>query len=135
MKFGFQRNLSATNAWRQVLALLLALPGSFEVENLGVNRMNQPTTNIYDTFTLIAADQAQKLLYLAEADWARCQQYAATVIPEIQRDIYPGSIFIRPPGLWPEFELRRDGMHQVRDNAEAPSSGSITELTAVLAMY
>ena len=97
--------------------------------------MNQPITNIYDTFTLIAADQARTLLNLAEADWARCQKYAAMIIPEVQRDIYPGSIFIRPPGLWPEFELRRDGSHQMRDKSVAPSSGSITELTAVLAMY
>ena len=97
--------------------------------------MIQATTNIYDTVTLIAADQAQKLLKLAETDWAGCQEYVARVIPEIQRDIYPGSIFIRPPGLWPDFELRRDGSHQVRDKSLAPSSGSITELTAVLAMY
>ncbi len=97
--------------------------------------MTPSITNIYDTFTLIAADQARKLLNLAERDWARCQQYAATVIPETQRDIYPGSIFLRPPGLWPEFELRRDGRHQVRENSVAPSPGSITELTAVLAMY
>ncbi len=97
--------------------------------------MNQSFTNIYDTFTLIAANQAQQLLTLAETDWAACQQYAATVIPEAQRDIYPGSIFIRPPGLWPEFELRRGGAHQVRDISLAPSLGSITELTAVLAMY
>ena len=97
--------------------------------------MTQSTTNTYDTFTLIAANQAQNLLRLAEADWAACQQYAATVIPEVQRDIYPGSIFIRPPGLWPEFELRRCGVHQMRDKWFAPSAGSITELTAVLAMY
>ena len=97
--------------------------------------MTPSITNIYDTFTMIAADQAQKLLSLAERDWAGCQQYAATVIPETQRDIYPGSIFIRPPGLWPEFELRRDGGHQVRDHSVAPTPGSLTELMAVLAMY
>jgi hypothetical protein len=97
--------------------------------------MTLSTTNVYDTLTLIAADQAQKLLRLAETDWAGCQQYAATVLPESQRDIYPGSIFIRPPGLRPEFELRRDGKHQVRDRWAAPTTGSITELTVVLALY
>ena len=97
--------------------------------------MSLSTTNLYDTFTLIAADQAQELLVLAERDWAACQQYAATVIPEVQRDIYPGSIFILPPGLWPEFELRQCGGHQVRDRSFAPSPGSITELTSVLAVY
>ena len=97
--------------------------------------MSQFTTNIYDTFTLIAANQARNLLNLAETDWAGCQLCAATIIPEAQRDIHPGSIFIRPPGTGPEFELRRDGRHQVRDKTLVPSPGSITELTVVLAMY
>ncbi|MCH7621441.1 MAG: hypothetical protein IH870_06045 [Chloroflexi bacterium] len=97
--------------------------------------MIETSSRTYQALTSIAADQAKKLLDLAEAEWSSCQRYAAVTIPEDMRDVYPTVIYIRSSVVTPEFELRRGGLHQMRNSAGIFSEGRLEDLTAILARY
>ena len=93
------------------------------------------SSRTYQAITSIAAEQARKLLDLAETEWGSCQRYAAMTIPENMRDVYPTVIYIRASSVTPEFELRRGGSHQIRSSAGIFSEGRLEDLTAILARY
>ena len=97
--------------------------------------MLETSSRNYQALTSIAADQAKKLLALAETEWSACQRYAAATIPEDMRDVYPTAIYIRASVVTPEFELRRGGPHQMRNSAGVFSEGRLEDLTAILARY
>ena len=97
--------------------------------------MLETSSRTYQTLTSIAADQAKKLLDLAETEWSACQHYAAVTIPDNMRDVYPTAIYIRSSVITPEFELRREGVHQMRNSAGVFSEGRLEDLTAILARY
>ncbi len=97
--------------------------------------MIETSSRTYQALTSIAADQAKKLLSLAESEWSACQRYAAVTIPEDMRDVYPTVIYIRSTVVTPEFELRRGGPHQMRNSAGVFSEGRLEDLTAILARY
>ena len=97
--------------------------------------MLETSSRTYQALTSIAADQAKKLLDLAETEWSACQRYATVTIPEDMRDVYPTVVYIRSSLLKPEFELRKGGHHQLRDFAGAFSEGRLEDLTAILAKY
>ena len=97
--------------------------------------MLETGSRTYQTITSIAADQAKKLLDLSETEWSACQHYAAVTIPDDMRDVYPTAIYIRSSVITPEFELRRGGLHQMRNSAGVFSEGRLEDLTAILARY
>ncbi len=97
--------------------------------------MLETSSRTYQALTSIAAEQANKLLNLAETEWSACQRYAAVTLPEDMRDIYPTVIYIRSSVVTPEFELRRGGHHQMRNSAGVFSEGRLEDLTAILARY
>ena len=97
--------------------------------------MLETSSRTYQALTSIAADQAKKLLDLAETEWSACQHYAAVTIPDDMCDVYPTAIYIRSSVITPEFELRRGGLHQMRNAAGVFSEGRLEDLTAILARY
>ena len=97
--------------------------------------MIETSSRTYQALTSMAADQATKLLELAETEWIACQHYAAMTIPEDMRDVYPTVIYIRASAVTPEFELRKGGGHQIRNSAGVFSEGRIEDLTGILARY